>query len=93
MNATVYLGQAARDHIDAAQVTVDAHVLDAATARCLPCRTEWPCPPATEALATLTRYRRLPRRRPGATRPELLTGAATGTSTGQEMRRMRRMAR
>jgi hypothetical protein len=72
MSTTVYLGQAAQDQIQAAQLTIDAHVLDAATSRCQPCDRAWPCPPATQALATLNRYRQLPRRRPGATRPELL---------------------
>jgi hypothetical protein len=72
MSTTVYLGQAAQDQIHTAQLTIDAHVLNATTGRCLPCRTDWPCRPATEALTALDRYRRLPRRRPGATRPELL---------------------
>jgi hypothetical protein len=78
MSTTVYLGQAAQDQVHAAQLTIDAHVPNAATNRCQPCGREWPCPPATHALTTLNRYQRLPRRRPGATRPELLDRQVTG---------------
>ena len=82
MSTTVYLGRAAQDQVRAAQLTIDAHLPHSATSRCLSCGQEWPCPPANQALATLTRYRQLPRRRPGATRPELLDRRVAGKPTG-----------
>lgn len=67
MSATVYLARAALDQVEATQAVMDAHVLHAATGRCSACQMEWPCDPVVEANATLLRYGRLPRRRPGAT--------------------------
>jgi hypothetical protein len=70
MTATVYLAGAALDQVAAAQAMMDAHALVATSGRCAACAVEWPCGPAEAANATLLRYGRLPRRRPGRTRAQ-----------------------
>jgi hypothetical protein len=71
MTTAVYLARAALDQVAAAQAVMDAHVLVAASGRCAACVVEWPCGPVVEANATLLRYGRLPRRRPGRTRAQV----------------------
>lgn len=71
---SVYLGAAARTEIAAAQLQLDAHLPGCADGRCPACGHIGPCPAYAQALSVLRRYRRLPRRRPGATRPELTGG-------------------
>jgi hypothetical protein len=58
-----------------AQSTLDMHA-SGIDGRCLTCDVPGPCPHRESAVVTFSRYLRLPRRRPGATRPDL-----TGTPT------------
>jgi hypothetical protein len=69
---TVYLSAAATDQLTAAQRALDEHVTSSATGYCLRCHLVGPCPTNEQAAATFTRYGRLPRRTPGATRPQLI---------------------
>src|SRR6266511_2372505 len=61
--------------------TLDSHA-SGLDGRCVACGTSGPCPHREHAVVTYSRYLRLPRRRPGATRPEL-----AGISTGSWFRR------
>ncbi|MBM0231177.1 hypothetical protein JNW91_04355 [Micromonospora sp. STR1_7] len=72
MAATIYLSAAAIDQLTAAQRTLAEHVTSSATGYCLRCRLVGPCPTNEQAAATFTGYGRLPRRTPGATRPQLI---------------------
>jgi hypothetical protein len=87
--ATVYLGHAALEQVEAAQAEFDAHVPGGADGECLTCR-DRPCPGQATALRTLARYGWLPRRSPGATRPERIglrrvpgTGLVWTTAEGE----------
>jgi hypothetical protein len=71
MVATTYYGMAAGDHLAYAQRTLDTHVVSS-VGRCLSCGIPGPCRPRAFAEAIFFRSWRLPRRHPGATRPELL---------------------
>ncbi len=68
----VYLSADAREQVRVAQARLDEHPTSGATDLCLTCGVEAPCPQRRAALRLLGRYGRLPQRRPGATRPELL---------------------
>ncbi|MFJ8577149.1 hypothetical protein [Micromonospora sp. NPDC093277] len=72
MATTVYLSAAAIDQLTAAQRALDEHVTSSATGYCLRCQLIGPCLTNEQAAATFTRYGRLPRRTPGATRPQLI---------------------
>ncbi|WP_236647943.1 hypothetical protein [Micromonospora sicca] len=72
MAATVYLSAAAGDQLTVAQQVLDDHVTSSASGYCLRCHLVGPCPTSEQAAATFARYGRLPRRTPGATRPELI---------------------
>lgn len=72
MAAAVYLSAAAIDQLAAAQRALDEHVTSSGTSYCLGCHLVGPCPANEQAAATFTRYGRLPRRTPGATRPQLI---------------------
>jgi hypothetical protein len=87
--ATVYIGYAGLEQVEAAQAEFDAHVTGGADGQCLTCR-DRPCPGQAAALRTLARYGRLPCRRPGATRPERIglrrvpgTGSVWATPEGE----------
>jgi hypothetical protein len=69
MTATYYASTAER-LLAEAQATLDRHCtgLDG---RCLACGILGPCPRRESAVVTFSRYCRMPRRRPGASRPEL----------------------
>jgi hypothetical protein len=69
VTGTVYIGHTAVEQVEAALAEFDAHVPGGADGQCLTCR-DRPCPGQAPALRTLAQYGRLPRRRPGATRPE-----------------------
>jgi hypothetical protein len=60
------------DVIERAQETLDVHVLGSHTGRCLACN-ELECPYREEAVRVFSRYNHLPIRRPGMTRPELIS--------------------
>lgn len=55
-----------------AQATLDDHVTSSATGRCLTCDSPAPCWRRESAVAIFSRTLRLPTRRPGASRPELI---------------------
>lgn len=70
--AAVYLSAAVVDQLTAAQGVIDEHATASASGYCLRCHRVGPCPTSEHAAATFARYGRLPRRTPGATRPELI---------------------
>ncbi len=79
-DATTYYGSEAAQLAEA-QRTLDTHVTSSATGRCIECGTLGPCRLRENAVETWSRaVYRLPRRRPGATRPELI--GARHMSTG-----------
>lgn len=68
----VYLASTALQQLRAAQAALEQHIIASSTGCCLHCGHDWPCAAATDATRTFTRYGQLPRRTPGATRPELI---------------------
>ena len=66
---TTYHGGAQVDH---AQAVLDQHVISSADGRCLACQLPGPCPQREAAARAFAASLRLPRRSPGATRPELI---------------------
>ena len=71
-DAVTYYGSEA-DQLAEAQRTLDTHVTSSATGRCLQCGALGPCYLRENAVETWSRaIFRLPHRRPGATRPELI---------------------
>lgn len=65
-------GGAATDQIDNAQEVLDQHLVSSVTGRCMVCGVLGPCQRRETAAALFFVSRWLPRRRPGATRPELV---------------------
>lgn len=57
---------------EADQAVIDTHPISSGDGRCVQCQVEGPCAPRYAALVRLANQRRLPRRRPGATKPELI---------------------
>lgn len=83
---SVYVSTA-RGPLENLQRVVDEHAISSANARCVVCDVEGPCEPRQKALGDLAKWHQLPRRRAGATRPELinarrLTGAGVGRGFG-----------
>ncbi len=78
MTATTYYAVTAYGQLAAAQRTLDAHITSSATGLCLACGTCGPCPERRSAVVIFSRTLRLPRRSPGATRPELVGTRSTG---------------
>jgi hypothetical protein len=62
----------ARRTIEQIQAVVDHHPISSADGRCVVCEVEGPCWPRHDALRALAAWHQLPRRRPGATRPQLI---------------------
>lgn len=60
------------EQVDAAQNVLERHAVSSADGRCLGCRSTGPCAQREAAVLVFTRTLRLPSRRPGATRPELI---------------------
>lgn len=60
------------DQLAAAQEALDRHATSSATGRCVTCGLVGPCPRRETALALFSRFMRMPRRRPGLARPELI---------------------
>lgn len=69
---TVYASATTRNDIDAIQATVAEHSISSYDGRCVRCKVEGPCAHQYRALLQLRYLRQLPRRRVGATRPELI---------------------
>jgi hypothetical protein len=80
MSATTYYADAAVEQLAAAQRELEAHAVTS-LGYCLTCRTIGPCRSRMLAESVFKRSMRLPQRRPGHTRPELL-GALFGTPVG-----------
>jgi hypothetical protein len=67
---TTYLSTVALDRIEAAQQTLARHVVSSLNGRCEECLAEGACRDRIQALRVLAAYGALPRRQPGATRPD-----------------------
>jgi hypothetical protein len=65
-------GPAVRSILAAAQDVLDAHVMRSGDGRCLSCGRPGPCGQREAAADVFAELDRLPRRRPGATRPEMV---------------------
>jgi len=59
-----------------AQEVIDRHSVSSADGRCLGCGVPGPCVRHVTAVVVFRRFDRLPRRRPGRTRPDLAVPAA-----------------
>ncbi len=77
MTATTYHAMAADDQLAEAQRTLDVHTVSS-TGFCVECKILGPCRPRELAESIFFRSLRLPRRHPGATRPELLGARRVG---------------
>jgi hypothetical protein len=71
----------ASDQAAAAQRVLDTHVTSSATGRCLVCGSLGPCWRRENAVVIFSRTLRLPHRRPGASRPELVNARQIRVST------------
>lgn len=65
-------GSATRRQLDHVQGVIDAHAISSADGRCVECAVAGPCVVRRDALYMLATWHQLPRRRAGATRPELI---------------------
>ena len=74
---TTYYATTADKQLREAQSLLDEHVTNSATGRCVACGAAGPCYRREAAVVVFSRSLRLPRRPPGATRPELV-GAGLG---------------
>jgi hypothetical protein len=72
MTATVYRAKTDDELVAEAQRVLDEHVTSSADGRCLACNVLGPCWRRENAVVTFSRKLRLPLRRPGVTRPELV---------------------
>ena len=77
MSATTYYAAAAVEQLAAAQRDLEAHAVSSA-GYCLTCCVIGPCRLRVVAESVFARSMRLPRRRPGHTRPELLSALCGG---------------
>jgi hypothetical protein len=80
MTATTYYAVTAYGQLAAAQRALDVHITSSATGLCLACGTCGPCRARRSAVVIFSRSLRLPRRLPGATRPELVGTRSTSTN-------------
>ncbi len=67
-----------QEQLDLAQYVLDQHVTSFADGRCRECGAPGPCLRRVTASSVFTRHHRLPRRVPGATRPELVNARRIG---------------
>jgi hypothetical protein len=72
MTATTYYAATADAQFAKAQRILDTHVTSSVNGRCVVCDTPGPCYRREWAVVVFSRSLRLPLRRPGATRPELI---------------------
>jgi hypothetical protein len=79
MSTTTYIADTARDLLEAAQRDLDVHTISS-VGYCLACQVLGPCGPRESAESVFERSVRLPRRRPGRTRSELLGARRVGGS-------------
>lgn len=64
--------------IDRAQLVLDRHTVLSANGCCASCGRSGSCPQREDAVRVFRRSLRLPRRNPGATRPELINARRIG---------------
>jgi hypothetical protein len=67
--AATYPGGA---RIEQAQAVLDRHAVSSADGLCMQCKIPWPCREYEAAARVFALSARLPQRRPGATRPDLM---------------------
>ena len=79
MSATTYYGTTAEEQLAVAERVLVEHATGI-DGRCGRCRTLGPCYRRETALSVFSRTLRLPRRAPGASRPELLGAKTAGTA-------------
>lgn len=79
MTATTYYATTAEVLLAEAQRVLDTHITSSATGHCLACGVRGPCWRRESAVSIFSRSLRLPLRRPGATRPELVGARLVGT--------------
>lgn len=72
MTGSTYYVAVAKSPLKDAQRVLDVHVTSSATGRCLACDSPGPCWRRETAVVIFSRNLRLPLRRPGASRPELI---------------------
>jgi hypothetical protein len=70
--ATTYYATTAEQRLAEAQRTLDRHITSSATGRCIECGQFGPCANREAAALVFFGSLRLPLRRPGTTRPELI---------------------
>jgi len=73
MSATTYYATTAEERLSEAQRTLDRHIVSSVSGRCIDCGQLGPCPAREAAALVFSRLLRLPVRRPGVTRPELVS--------------------
>jgi hypothetical protein len=78
MLAMIHYARTAEEQLAEAQQTLDRHVTSSATGRCLACGTLGPCHRRETAVVIFSRTLLLPRRQPGAMRPELIGARVVG---------------
>lgn len=89
MVPTIYLSKTGLDRVAVAQEEFNRHVTLSASGRCRSCGSEGPCACQLRAVRVLVGYGQLPRRTPGATRPEQIGQATSGawfTASGADPR-------
>ncbi|MEN3612123.1 hypothetical protein AAH979_21545 [Plantactinospora sp. ZYX-F-223] len=74
---SLYLSAGARKELRAAQMQLDQHTPSSAEGICPACGEPGPCALRRAALRVFGRYGCLPRRWPGASRPELINDASS----------------
>jgi len=74
---SLFLSEAVRDELRAAQVQLDRHTGSSADGRCVACAEDDPCSLRRAALRVFGHYGVLPRRWPGASRPDRVAGSST----------------
>jgi len=72
MEGNTYYAVSAESQLGDAQKIIDTHVTSSASGRCLACGSPGPCWRRESAVAIFSRSLRLPVRRRGASRPELI---------------------
>jgi hypothetical protein len=72
MAGKMYYATSAERLLSEAQTTLDEHVTSSVTGRCRACNSRGPCWRRESAVEIFSRSLRLPARRPGASRPELV---------------------
>jgi hypothetical protein len=73
--STIYHGGR---QIERAQAELDRHAVSSGDGLCVECKVLGPCPAHEAAAKVFALSARLPRRRPGATQPELAGGKPSG---------------